>query len=214
MGLRLALLLGLLVALFPTTDAAASSGRIVRAYAGVAGTRGDLAASVTWTDCESQTEYGPYGEALAVPRNCKWHAAFIVGELNDYADCPSSPIWPTSLVTKILPNPEGERWTDEGPDINGTMAFSHRSLPDGWQSPCLYLVGVDGEPKFYNECEEAGLPAEWCPTKEVPPTKTILARARLRLWPSLRHRCHLVPGWGPGYGESSHVKCESRKKRR
>jgi len=215
-GLRapiLALLVGMAL-LIAATDAAASTGRIIRAYAGVAGTRGNLTASVTWTDCGSQTVYGPQGEAIVVPLHCTWHATLIVGELNSYADCPASPKWPTPLVNKTIPNPEGERWTEEGPDINGTVRFTHRQLPDGWQSPCLYLVGVDGEPRFYNECEESGLPAEWCQTKEIPPTKTILARTRLRLWPSQRKRCHLVPGWGPGAGGRSHVECKQRRKQR
>jgi hypothetical protein len=209
----LALLVGMIV-LLSTTDAVASTGRIIRAYADVTGARGDLTASVTWTGCGSQTVYGPHGEAIVVPLHCKWHATLIVGELNDYAECPTSPKWPAALVGKTIPNPEGERWTDEGPDINGTMRFAHHQLPDGWQSPCLYLVGADGEPHFYNECEESGLPAEWCPTKEIPPTKTILARARLRLRSSQRQRCHLVPGWGPGAGGRSHVGCNNRREQR
>lgn len=194
-------------------QAQASNGTITQAFGSISGERGRLSATVTWTDCGTQSVYTPEGDK-EVPWNCKWSVGLVVGELDDYGDCPRSPLWPRAIGHFTIENPDDEEAAEEGPNLNGTLSFTHRKLPEGWQAPCLYLIAINGEPVSYNECKEAGLPAEWCPTKTYQPEKTILDRSRIRLRPNVRRHCHFVQGFSPSYGDPSYIKCERRKSSR
>lgn len=202
--MRLALLVGVSVALLPAANASASSGQITSAYANVAGTRAHIVASVTWTGCEVSD--GRYTE-------CEWNAGVVSEELMKDGKCPEVPEELAWTLRTATVEREGE-YSGEGPDANGTVLFDGTmKLPYRWKEPCIYLVvKQEGSRPHSNnsECERDHLPVSLCPpTEETFYYGPTLARTRLKVWPN-KGRCHVV---FPAYSIRPYIKCEKRRNR-